>query len=109
SHRVKSSGVIFHRFLVCQEDCCKQTAGCERAGKSNLRLAEASPCRKACGPTSFVGMPSFRSTGFLSLSWSYGVETLKGLYDTLPIIRTFRRESRLSVLVIRSKVNHSSF
>src|SRR5207249_11393039 len=33
----------------------------------------------------------------------------KGTYDTLPIIRTFPRESRLSVLVIRSKVNHSLF
>jgi hypothetical protein len=35
--------------------------------------------------------------------------TIQGLYDTLPIIRTFPRESRLSVLVIRSKVNHSPF
>lgn len=34
---------------------------------------------------------------------------VKGVYDTLPVIRTFLRESRLSVLVIRSKVNHSSF
>src|ERR1700740_959892 len=33
----------------------------------------------------------------------------EGLYNTLPIIRTFLRQSRLSVLVIRSKVNHSSF
>ena len=34
---------------------------------------------------------------------------IEGTYDTLPIIRTFPRESRLSVLVIRSKVNHSLF
>ena len=34
---------------------------------------------------------------------------VKGLYDTLPIIRTFLRESRLSGLVIHSKVNHSPF
>ena len=34
-------------------------------------------------------------------------KSIEGLYDTLPIIRTFPRESRLSVLVIRSKVNHS--
>jgi len=40
----------------------------------------------------------------------FGVRnTIEGLYDTLPIITTFLRESRLSVLVIRSKVNHSSF
>ena len=37
------------------------------------------------------------------------VNVVEGLYDTLPIIRTFPRESRLSVLVIRSKVNHSPF
>ncbi len=37
------------------------------------------------------------------------VQHIKGTYDTLPIIRTFPRESRLSVLVIRSKVNHSLF
>ena len=34
---------------------------------------------------------------------------IEGLYDILPIIRTFPRESRLSVPVIRSKVNHSLF
>ena len=34
---------------------------------------------------------------------------VEGTYDTLPIIRTFPRESRLSVPVIRSKVNHSLF
>ena len=34
---------------------------------------------------------------------------IKGLYDTLPISRTFLRESRLSVPVIRSKENHSPF
>jgi hypothetical protein len=33
----------------------------------------------------------------------------EGTYDTLPIIRTFPRESRLSVLFIRSRVNHSLF
>jgi site-specific DNA recombinase len=37
------------------------------------------------------------------------VYSIKGLYDTLPIIRTFPRRSLLSVLVIRSKVNHSLF
>jgi len=36
----------------------------------------------------------------------YGPE---GLYDTLPISRTFLRESRLSVPVIRSKENLSPF
>ena len=34
---------------------------------------------------------------------------IEGLYDTLPISRTFLRESRLSVPVIRSKENHSPF
>ena len=34
---------------------------------------------------------------------------VEGLYDTLPITRTFPKESRLSVLVIRSKVDHSPF
>ncbi len=34
---------------------------------------------------------------------------IEGTYDTLPIIRTFPRESRSSALVIRSKVNHSLF
>jgi hypothetical protein len=34
---------------------------------------------------------------------------VEGTYDTLPIIRTFPSESRLSVLVIRSRVNHSLF
>ena len=34
---------------------------------------------------------------------------IEGTYDTLPIIRTFPRESRLSVLVIHSRVNHSLF
>jgi hypothetical protein len=34
---------------------------------------------------------------------------IEGLYDTLPIISTFLRESRLSALVIHSKVNHSPF
>jgi len=37
------------------------------------------------------------------------IESVIGLYDTLPITRTFPRESRLFVLVIRSKVNHSPF
>jgi hypothetical protein len=37
------------------------------------------------------------------------IDLIKGTYDTLPVIRTFPRESRLSVLVIRSKVNHSLF
>jgi hypothetical protein len=36
-------------------------------------------------------------------------EMIEGLYDTLPISRTFLRESRLSALAIRSKVNHSLF
>jgi hypothetical protein len=36
-------------------------------------------------------------------------ERIEGTYDTLPIIRTFPSESRLSVLVIRSRVNHSLF
>jgi hypothetical protein len=35
--------------------------------------------------------------------------SIEGLYDILPIIRTYPRESRLSVLVIRSKVNHWLF
>jgi hypothetical protein len=34
---------------------------------------------------------------------------IEGTYDTLPIIRTSPRESRLSVLVIHSRVNHSLF
>jgi len=34
-------------------------------------------------------------------------EMVKGTYDTLPIIRTFLRESRLFVLAIRSKANRS--
>jgi len=34
---------------------------------------------------------------------------IEGLYDTLPITRTFPKESRLSVLVTRSKVDHSLF
>ena len=37
------------------------------------------------------------------------VEGVEGLYDTLPISRTFLRESRLSVPIIRSKENHSPF
>jgi hypothetical protein len=37
------------------------------------------------------------------------VRVFKGLYDTLPISRTFLRESRLSEPVIRSKENHSPF
>ena len=37
------------------------------------------------------------------------IEVVERLYDTLPIIRTFPRESRLSALVIRSKVNHWLF
>jgi hypothetical protein len=37
------------------------------------------------------------------------MNSVEGLYDILPIIRTFPRESRLSVLVIRSKVNPSLF
>ena len=35
--------------------------------------------------------------------------SIERLYDTLPISRTFLRESRLSVRVIRSKENHSLF
>ena len=34
---------------------------------------------------------------------------VKGLYDTLPIIRTFPRKSRLFAGVIHSKVNRSLF
>jgi hypothetical protein len=37
------------------------------------------------------------------------LDVVKGLYDTLPISRTFLRESRLSVPVIRSKENLSPF
>ena len=47
--------------------------------------------------------PRFRSLR------TYMVLIDKGLYDTLPISRTFLRESRLSVPVIRSKENHSPF
>jgi Reverse transcriptase (RNA-dependent DNA polymerase) len=39
----------------------------------------------------------------------YLLHIVKGLYDTLPISRTFLRESQLSVPVIRSKENHSPF
>ena len=37
------------------------------------------------------------------------LDFVEGFYDTLPIIRTFPRQSRLSVLDIHSKVNHSRF
>lgn len=37
------------------------------------------------------------------------VEVVEGLYDTLPIIRTFSRKSRLFAGVIHSKVNRSRF
>jgi len=37
------------------------------------------------------------------------VESVEGLYDTLPIIRTFPRKSRLFAGVIHSKVNRSLF
>ena len=37
------------------------------------------------------------------------IESVIGLYDTLPIIRTFLRESRLFAGVIHSKVNRSMF
>ena len=35
------------------------------------------------------------------------IDSIEGTYDTLPVIRTFPRESRSFVLVIRAKVNHS--
>ena len=37
------------------------------------------------------------------------LDVVKGLYDTLPIIRTFLRESRLFASAIHSKVNRSLF
>jgi len=70
------------------------------------------PILQHAGPQPFLDEPHDAPIGHPmldELDQPFVGKPIEGTYDTLPIIRTFPRESRLSVLVIRSKVNHSLF
>jgi len=96
---------------VVEIDVCQERRSTAALWRSFLHL-QVLPILQHAGVQPFLDEPHdapVRNPVLDELHQPFVRNSVEGTYDTLPIIRTFPRESRLSALAIRSTVNRSGF